>query len=138
MRREIKFRVWCGETIGMEYNIVAGKFGAFYARIDTKDSASLSPTSIYPEDCPVMQFTGLTDKNGKEIYEGDIILCTPTIDYESYLRTTDVVWSDDLQWCIREPDVTFNCGLPLTWGGWQSFEVIGNIYQPSALSKTPD
>lgn len=77
--REIKFRAWNG--MEMVHDVMVGKFGAFYVNpgargdgLDDNDRACLTPfNTIYSEQVPIMQFTGLKDKNGKEIYEGDIV-----------------------------------------------------------------
>lgn len=71
MNRPLEFRVWTGTK--MEYNIVAGRDGVFYAKIHPRDSACLEPTSRYEIDTPVMQFTGKLDVLGGKIFEGDIV-----------------------------------------------------------------
>jgi uncharacterized phage protein (TIGR01671 family) len=124
--REIKFRVWTGNE--MEHKVMAGFLGNFYVYgIDEKDSACMSGMNTkYPENCPIMQFTGLFDKNGKEIYEGDIVR------FKS--------WRDALQRMEeKKMTVKFERGffIPLvSFGDGPSnidYEVIGNIHQNQEL-----
>ena len=77
----------------------------------------------YPEEIVLMQYTGLKDKNGKEIYEGDIL----NGDFPDV-----VFWDNDRgQWGLRNsenPDDTL----------WEikrdnNPEIIGNIYENPEL-----
>lgn len=59
MKREIKFRIWDNTLKQME---------APFTLNDDFDCMQ-----GWLDGCQLMQYTGLKDKNGKEIYEGDII-----------------------------------------------------------------
>lgn len=132
MNREIKFRAWTGFT--MEYNIMAGFLGAFYVQgIDEKDSASMSPFNTkYSQDVPLMQYTGLKDKNGKEIYEGDIVRCA------SSTRCPHVViWTEIQNQNMGSVPGWYLSGLNNPGYSFTGFEeVIGNIHENPELIPT--
>lgn len=127
MKREIKFRVWSENTRKMIPISLWHNFNLFINYV--KET--------------IMQYTGLKDKNGKEIYEGDILLSTSDIvKWATDEKTgkvakdkSEVVWSDKIPaFCKKEegrisgfamyPDIIKKYS-----------EVIGNIYENPELLK---
>lgn len=74
-------------------------------------------------DVEIMQWTGLQDKNGKDIYEGDVI-------QDSEGSRAPVIWEEDN--CQFLASFSDGCGLQVL-GDWAV--VIGNIYENPELLK---
>ena len=134
MNRVIKFRAWCSGKHGsltfsentMDYNVVLSKNGCW---CDVESGWDIQGEY---ETVPVMQFTGMKDYNGKEIYEGDILegISNNVFDNGS-VSNYEVMWGID-HWHINGTNFTlqelFNyCN--------NKIKIIGNIYETPKLCR---
>ena len=81
------------------------------------------------EDIDLMQYTGLKDKNGKEIYEGDIV----TLHNGKY----KVIFNtEEARFVLRDDE--FEMNIPFTNNNNERMEVLGNVYENPELIKEGD
>ena len=155
--REILFRgkrVDNGEWVYGYYVCLNGKSHRIYTGYAETDCGSYYPDfyEVLPET--IGQYTGLTDKNGTKIFEGDIIRYADMYDYNCYLESLDNTEAYDKIdfgdiWTIDEVVYGIKIGYPafdlnkhdwdcnglseLKESGNYFYEVIGNIHDNPEL-----
>ena len=84
----------------------------------------------------LMQFTGLLDKNKKEIYEGDVVNYEIKLPKEILYKKGIVKWDEDWASFAIYDKINDNFAQESDWVKiYNSIEVIGNIYDNPELLK---
>ena len=137
MNREIKFRAWDNYSKSFinddEYLIgLDGKFYRmdFYSGIENYEDGNLIWNEL--DNITLSQFTGLLDKNGKEIFEGDII----KIKCNEDIIIGHVFYKQSRCCYMINHPAGYNGSFALhtpTIAICDEFNIIGNIYQNPEL-----
>nr|DAL74423.1 MAG TPA: YopX protein [Caudoviricetes sp.] len=129
MKREIKFRAYSSHNHKM-YPVSDIEWDADGRMWVTADDGK-NGIELIDDEAHLMQYTGLHDKNGREIYEGDIIVAHPKMKYEipkigvvqygDYRPMFQYKLVDGEEYSIWNNDVN------------RTYEVIGNIFENPEL-----
>ena len=135
MKREIKFRAWDTEQeVFIDLN--THKIGAMLydntivmsTGWDGEDNPTWDWSRVSLERYEWLQFTGLLDKNGKEIYEGDIV------SLDSWEPSDYEVQFIDGAFCLWNPKCNYANDIHYTHHAERNQStIIGNIYQNPEL-----
>lgn len=150
--REIKFRAW--DKVSQKMCDVAELYKVGGVRLDVYDEIRDRIYQVDRGDIPIMQYTGLKDKNGREIYEGDIVAKSVPLfqPLGRGQRIDEVVWGRDDKntgmWEMRlisddrlkrNPENKVPYYEPFGLGCEpHNFEVIGNVYENPELINPND
>ena len=140
--REIKFRAWHKDNKHM--HVVHGLSWSFDAIM--KVMIDLDSRTVYvvtSDEVELMQFTGLVDRNGKEVYEGDILSCPhgitltdtrvwphKTRHIDASERKLEIYWENG---SFKIRDHGTGDWLLLGVSNLKEMEIIGNIYENEEL-----
>ena len=134
MYDRFKFRVWDNKE--QDYQ----ETDADYCHVNYKGELECRFTNdnglycnyVYIDDYVIEQCTGLKDKNGTLIYEGDIVLINK--------RRKKVYWFNGAFFCDDIREYEFNGKDPAALHYWLAngydIEIIGNIHEENRTNKT--
>lgn len=139
-KREIKFRAWIKDDKSM-WEVEAIDFHKQVVRIDwqPQDGSRLTE-GIDFEEVKLMQYTGLKDKNGKEIYEGDIVRFADKGEWYKYMYCFEKTREEiegmpygvgEVKWDGRNSG--WSVGVGATYEASTYLEVIGNVFENPEL-----
>jgi uncharacterized phage protein (TIGR01671 family) len=128
MNREIKFRAWHKQVEAMK-PVEWMNFKGDLLKVPFYGNWAKS-------SCALMQYTGLKDKNGKEIYEGDLIRREDVGNYaKGGLSNLMEITFEDGSFCTRSGE--FRTSL-IEMEYPEYYEIVGNVYEnPELLQEKP-
>ena len=139
--REIKFRAWNGQSMIMpRTNAYYQHYLSFCGNITQKNSEGMECFGggdrwSRVEKLELMQFTGLQDKNGVDIYEGDIVQYLDEYNDEPSIHFVQYLGDKGYPAFELSPELGFECNgfAGIYQGGSGHIIVIGNIHQNPEL-----
>lgn len=120
MSRKIKFRAFL-KSNKLMYDVLTLDIAESKALIEHGDMRGYAK---YPEECELMQYTNIKDKNRKEIYEWDIVQCTDKKRYGLMY----IVSFEDGAFCFNDIEYPILYRIH-DFPNLEDLLIVGNIYE---------